>query len=118
MINANRVKNQIKKLINSMPTDAELKRKQLIDDGVGGQKESGEITVGNYQGLFQTESSNLSSILRLTEKTSKVVSKKYSIIFIDVPCKTGDYFNANGKTFRILDPDDNGIYIDCELEVI
>jgi hypothetical protein len=118
MLNASRVKNQVMRLISRMPTDVELRRKQFIEDGIGGLKEVGEIIVGNYQGFFQTESSNLSSILSLTEKTSKIVSKKYSIIFVDVPCNEGDYFMAKGKTFRILDPSDNGIYQECELEVI
>lgn len=116
-MNVDRIKQQVKNAIKKQPTVAVLKRKaRLSDSTLGGTVIGGDITVGTYEGYLSSR--GYITGVNVKDSGSKS-SKRYYILFVDVPCSIGDTFTVSEKTYRIVDIDSSsGIYQDCDLEVV
>ena len=119
MINVERIRKQVQKAINALPTEINLKRISEIPDGYGGYTK-GEIDVKTFNAFINFDSPSIV----VSNNDAGDITKLKSITLLAVYDPTfeiqkDDYFTSKGTKYRVrypLNPYD--IYWECELEVI
>lgn len=119
MINVERIRKQVRKAIDALPTEIRLKRKEKIDDGYGGYIQQ-EVDVKTFNAFINFDSPSIV----ISNNDSGNITKLKSITLLAVydatfEIRKDDYFISNGIKYRVkypLNPYD--IYWECELEVV
>ena len=121
MINVERIRQQVQKAIDALPSEIDLKRISKVDDGYGGDIES-ETDVKIFN-AFIDFASNKPQIFINTNDSGTITSVKnitllaaYDLTFI---IDKDDYFTYKGIKYNVRYPINQfDIYWECELEVV
>ena len=121
MINIIRIRQQVQKAIEALPSLIDLKRIDKIDDGFGGYTE-GEIPVKLFNGFIDFSTSKPQIEIYLEDKGAITSAKNITLLAAYDPSfeiKKDDYFMFKGTKYRIRYPINQfDIYWECELEGI
>lgn len=122
-MNKAKIKQDVQRAIDKMPTSIELYRFEKISDGAGGYTLSTEPTlIGTFNAIL--DNSNNSFISPQAGDGGTVVSKRsYKLIAVydpNIDLQRHDFFTVNGLTYKINNPVNIlnlDIYWEVDLEV-
>lgn len=121
MISTERIKNQIEKAINALPTKIDLKRLKKTDEGYGGVIEN-EIYVATFNGFIDFASNKPQISVTINDAGSISEIKNITLIAVyesSFVIMKNDYFVFSGQKYRIRNSINQfDIYWQCELEAI
>lgn len=120
-LNKMRIRKQIVKAIQKLPSEVELRRVEKVGPIYSYTEE--EVTVATFDCFLDRSESDVKSGVSLTTEASEVkIAAKIGIITVwldTFEIREGDFFYLDGLKHVIVYPKNNyDIYWDCDIEVV